>query len=383
MDLDSHDLKGEDTEEIVSRLIDHVAKSDEEIAEERESKKPQTTELKVFIAENQGFELGTLGQEIEALSQSESATQHAIDFIDEHSFSEESLNDDVSYVEITTPSYERTDQFIFVNGEQYLKVITAERREWTKKTVEKLIQYLPCLNRLFLSSEDLRDIVDTLPGTTIVGFTAKYHAYHTEKSATIQFHGGTKKDLERVQEEFGAKPTRLEFTQSNSPEAVLHSSVDREGYFKYTSVLQGYEEHGRETLEQIFEEYETHDRNHFGIEFVPKKKPRKGGFSIEGFTTLRLLEENGNSQRELTAELEEEILDRKRRYEYSEWDSGNYLVFDKETNEPFEIGIEDRDIVLHAKEATSSGTFRDFCHVILDEFNSTYRVEKSSGEVQA
>lgn len=90
---------------------------------------PQTTELKVFIPENQEFDLGTLAQEIEALSQSDSATQHAIDFIDEHSFTEESLNDDVSYVEITTPSYERTDQFIFVNREQYLKMITAERRE--------------------------------------------------------------------------------------------------------------------------------------------------------------------------------------------------------------------------------------------------------------
>jgi len=383
MDLDSHDLKGEKTQKIVSELIDHVVKSDEEIAVERESKRPQTTELKVFVAETQEFELGTLNREIETLSQLDGATQHAIDFIDEHNFTEESLNEEVSFVEITTPNYKRTDQFIFVSEEQYLKVITAERREWTKKTVEKLIQYLPCLNRLFLSSEDLRDIVDTLPGTTIVGFTAKYHAYHTEKNATIQFHGGTKKDLERVQEEFGAKPTRLEFEQSNSPEAVLHSSVDREGYFKYTSVLQGYEQHGRETLEQIFEEIENHDRQHFGIEFVPQKKPRGDGFSLEGFTTLRLLEENGNSQRELITELQEDILDRKRRYEYSEWDSGNFLVFDKETNEPFEIGIENQDIVLHAKEATSSGTFRDFCHIILDEFNSTYRMEKSSAKVNA
>jgi hypothetical protein len=95
MELDSHDLKGEKTEEIVSQLIDHVAKSDEEITEEQESKKPQTTELKFFIAEKQGFNLGTLAHEIEALSQSDSATQHAIDFIDEHSFTEESLNDDV------------------------------------------------------------------------------------------------------------------------------------------------------------------------------------------------------------------------------------------------------------------------------------------------
>lgn len=382
MDLDSHDLKDKETNQIVSRLIDHVAKSDEEIKREQEQEKPQTTELKVFVAENGGFELGTLSDNIESLSESKQATKHVQRFIDEHHFSEERLNDEVSFVEITTPDYERTDQFIFVDGGQYLKAVTAERRDWTKKTVEKLIQYLPSLDRLFLSSEDLQDIVETLPGTTISGFTAKYHSYHSDKSVTIQFHGGSKAELEKIKEEFGAKPTRLEFTQANSPEAVLRSSVDREGYFKYNSVLKGYEEQGRETLEEIFEQYEEHDRRHFEVEFTPEKIPTKSGFTIDGFTTLQLLEDEGDDHRELVERLEEDILSRKRRYEYSEWDTGNYLVFDKENNEPFEIGVEGRDLVLHAKEATTARTFRDFCHLILEEFNSTYQVEKKSGKLR-
>jgi len=382
MDFDSHDLKDKETDQIVSRLIDHVAKSDEEIEREQEEGKPRTTELKIFVAENEGFELGTLSDEIEHLAHSKNTTKHVQSFINQHHFSEEKLNDEVSYVEIATPSYERTDQFIFVDREDYLKTITAERRDWTKKTVEKLIQYLPSLNRLFLSSEDLEDIVETLPGTSISGFTAKYHAYHTDKSVTIQFHGGSKSDLEKVKDEFGAKPTRLEFTQANSPEAVLRSSVNREGYFKYNSVLKGHEKQGRETLEQIFEEYGDHDRRHFEVEFAPEKIPTKSGFTIDGFTTLQLLEEAGENHRELTTRLKEDILSRKRRYEYSEWDSGNYFVFDKENNEPFEIGVEGRDLVLYAKEATTSRTFRDFCHLILEEFNSTYRVKKMSGKLR-
>lgn len=383
MDLDSHDLKDAETEYIVSELIDHVAKSGEEIEAEQQEKKPGKTELKVFVAENRGFELGDLELEIESLAESKDASQHVTDFLDAHTFSEERLNDEVSFVEITTPNYERTDQFVFVDQGQYLRVITAERRTWTKKTVEKLIQYLPSLERLFLSSEDLRDIVDSLPGTSIAGFTAKFHAYHSDKNVTIQFHGGTEEDLEKVEEEFGAKPTRLAFDQSNSPEAVVQSSVDRKGYYKQTSVLRGYEQLGLETLDQIFEEYESHDRQHFEVEFIPQREPVKDGFVMEGYTTLCLREQDGDGRRELSEKLETDILDRKRRFKYSVWEEGNFLVFDTETGEPFEISVEGRDIVLHAKGATTSTTFRDFCHLILEEFNSTYRLEKRSGEVRA
>lgn len=382
MNLDSHDLRDKETDQIVSTVINHVAKSDEEIEREQAQEKPRTTELKVFVAQNKGFELGTLSKRIERLADSDTVTQHVLDFIDEHHFDEELLNDEVSYVEITTPNYERTDQFIFVDSGEYLKAITVERRDWTKKTVEKLIQYLPTLDRLFLSSEDLQDIVESLPGTTISGFTAKYQSYQTEKSATIQFHGGTKADLKKVKEEFGAKPTRLEFTQANSPDAVLRSSVDREGYFKYNSVLKGHEELGRETLEEIFTQYEEHDRRHFEVEFAPEKIPTRSGFTVDGFTTVQLLEDKDEDHRELTTRLEENILSRKRRYEYSEWDTGNFLVFDKDTNEPFEIGVEGQDLVLHAKEATTAQTFRDFCHLILENFNSTYQVEKTSGKLR-
>jgi hypothetical protein len=379
MNIDNHALKDKGTEEIVSVLIDHVSKSDEEVQHEREEGR-RTTELKVFVAENHGFELGTLSQEIQKLAESENTTKHVDSFITEHNFVEERLNDEVSYVEIHTPNYERTDQFIFLDNEDYLKVLTAERRDWTKKTVENLIRYLPDLDRLFLSSEDLRDIVTGLPKTTISGFTAKYHSYHTDKRVTIQFHGGTETDLQKVEDEFGARPTRLEFDQANSPTEAIHSSVDRQGYFKFTRVREGSEQKGVETLQQIFHDYEEHDREHFEVEFTPRRIPLKSGFTIEGFTTLQLIEKEENDEVEKTPseKLKEEVLERKRRYEYTEWEPGNYLVFDKEHNEPFEIGVEERDLVVYAKPGTTSVTLRDFCNLILEDFNSTYGVEKTS-----
>jgi len=383
MNIDNHALKDKDTEEIVSVLIDHVSKSDEEVQREREEGS-RTTELKVFVAENKGFELGTLSQEIQKLAESEDTTKHVDSFITEHNFVEERLNKKVSYVEIHTPNYERTDQFVFLDNADYLKVLTAERRDWTKKTVENLLRYVPDLDRLFLSSEDLRDIVTGLPKTTISGFTAKYHSYHTDKRVTIQFHGGTESDLQKVEEVFGARPTRLEFDQANSPTKAIHSSVDRQGYFKLTRVRRGSEQKGVETLQQIFHDYEEHDREHFEVEFTPRRIPLKSGFTIEGFTTLQLIEKEEDGDDKTPSEkLKGEILERKRRYDYTVWEPGNYLVFDKEHNEPFEIGIEDRDLVVYAKPATTSVTLRDFCNLILEDFNSTYGVEKTSNLLRA
>lgn len=384
MNIDNHALKDKDTEEIVSVLIDHVSKSDQEVQLEREEG-DNTTELKVFVAENQGFELGELTQEIQELAEAKDTSKHIDSFITEHNFVEERLNDEVSYVEIHTPNYERTDQFIFLNDGDYLKVLTAERRDWTKKTVENLLRYMPDLDRLFLSSEDLQEIVEDLPKTTISGFTAKYHSYHTDKRVTIQFHGGTEADLKKVKDEFGARPTRLEFNQANSPTEALHSSVDRQGYYKFTRVRKGSEQKGVETLQQIFHEYEEHDREHFEVEFSPRRIPIKSGFTIEGFTTLQLIEEEENDGEEKTPaeKLKEDILERKRRYEYTEWEPGNYLVFDKEHNEPFEIGVEERDLVVYAKSGTTSVTLRDFCNLILEDFNSTYGVQKTSKSLRA
>lgn len=378
MIIDSHALQDKETEDIVSVLIDHVSKSDEEAKREREEEQ-WTTELKVFVAENRDFELGTLKQKIQRLAESKDTNKHIQKFITSHNFSETQLNDEVSYVEIHTPKFERTDQFIFIDGGDYLKVLTAERRDWTKKTVENLLEYLPGLDRLYLSSDDLRKIVDDLPKTTISGFTAKYHAYHTDKRVTIQFHGGTEEDLEKVEEEFGARPTRLEFDQANSPSSVLHSSVDQHGYYKFTRVRKGSEEKGVETLKQIFQDYEEHDRAHFKVEHAPERIPVKSGFTIEGFTTLHLIEEEEDGSGRSPAEkLKEDILLRKRQYEFAEWEPGNYLVFDKENKEPFEIGVEGRDIVVYAKSATSSVSLRDFCNLILEEFNSTYGLKKTS-----
>lgn len=385
MQFDPDEFSGE-IDDVISVFVDHITRSEEEI-EKEEDKDRRKTEVKVFLANNSGFEIGTLNNALQELSEDPELEKYIHRFITEHNFHEEILNDHLSYVEIDTPKRGRTDQFIFIADDDYLRIITAERRKWTKKTAEKLIKYLPSLERVFLTPSDLEEIVQDLYGTSISGFTAKYHSYKTEKRVSIRFHGGTDEDLATVEDVFDAKPTRLEFNQRNSPSTAVQSSVAQEGHFTFSSIRPGSEERGAQTLQELSEEYEEHDRKNYQIEHKPIRDFFKGGFTIEGFTALQLIddtEEAEPDERDDTADiLEEKILNHKRRYEYSIWEHGKFYVFDKDHDEPFEVTVEGDDLTLYAKETTTAATFRDFCSLVFEEFDSTYSLEKTSRKLTA
>lgn len=385
-------IKKKDTREIINVLINHVTKTDEEVVEEARQKN-KSTELKVFIAESQGFPFGDLDQRLQHLYDSGDLTQYGRDFISDHTFSEERLNEDVSYLEIGTPQYGRTDQFIILEEDGYLRVLTVERRKWTKKTIEKLIKYLPELDRVYLSPSDIEGMVeDELEDSSLSGFTAKYNPYYSEKKLSIQFHGGEQENLDEVEEVFNARPSRVEFSQSNSPSEAVKGAVRQDGYYSIPRIRRGSEEVGYETITDLSESYENHDRENFEVEHRPRES-FEDGFTIEGTTTLRLVEEadepphagvtTDGGETSLSEMLEEDILDGKRRYKYSTWDEGDFLVFDTENREPFQIAIEGEDIAIHAKPATTARSLRDFSHVVLEEFNSTYRFEKVSKDISA
>ena len=382
MELDPSSLSG-DREHIISVFIDHISRTEDEEEAEKEQGR-RKTDIKVFLAKNEGFELGSLSHSIEELSETKGLTRYIQRYISEHNFREEVLADDISLVEIDTPKRARTDQFVFFDDEEYLRIITAERRKWTKKTVEKLIDYLPSLERVFLTPGDLEEIVEDLYGTSVTGFTAKYHSYKEAKRASIRFHGGTREDLKDVERVFNAKPTRLEFGQRNSPSNAIHSSVAQEGHYTFSSVRPGSEERGSQTLNELSDAFEKRDEQNYSVENKPIRSFFSGGMAIEGFTTLRLSdEERENLSYETANRLEEDILDSKQQYEFSEWESGNYMVFDKDHGEQFEITIESSNILIHAKESTTSSSLRNFCSLVFEEFDTTYSLEKVSRELKA
>lgn len=383
MQFDLNELSG-DTEEIISAFISHVTRSAEEFEQEKQSGN-RRTDVKVFLAENRGYELGTLANRIKSLAEDPNLHQNTQTFIAEHNFHEEMFNDEASLVEIDTPEVGRRDQFVFVDDGDYLRIITAERRKWTKKTVEKLIDYIPELDRIYLSPSDLESVVDGIDGSNISGFTAKYHTYDTDKKISIRFYGGSEDELDTVENEFGARPTRLEFDQENSPPDSVQTAVAQEGHYSITGVRPGYEERGFATVNTLATSLENQDRENFSVEHAPELSRVGSGTAREGFTTVELIEQfSDDEEPEDTAQkLVDQILDYKNRYKFSTWESGKYEVFDTETNEAFEVTVEDSRIRLHAKDGTTSRSFRDFATYLYESFNSTYSIEKHSGELRA
>lgn len=400
MELDPQELQGAETSEIIQRLVARVTKTEEELQEEKEEQKRKTTDLKLFIARKEGFELGAIEQRLNEIAQDSSTHQYTKDFISDHGFTETKLNEETSFLEIRTPSYNRKDHSILIEGDEFVRVLTTERRYWTKKTIERVIDYLPGLSRLYLSADDIRGIVtglNEITETRISGFTSKYRSYDDERRISIQFHGGDEEDIQDVKEEFNAKPTRVEFKQKNSPTDAVTGALTRDARINIPGIRAGSEELGEETLGSVASRFEEIDKEHYDIPNAPEMSSTEGGIEIDGFTTLRLSDveelsskampdggeqtnfgsesEDDDDERSFVTGLKEQILDKKQRYEFTEWSEEDYLILDKDRHESFQLGIERQDLILNARPGTTPITLKEFCRIILEEFKSTYSIE--------
>lgn len=410
-------LVGAETQEIIDVFIQHVTKTDGEIAEEGRDKKKSSTELKVYIAENGGLNPDDLNERILELLNSESINHYPEEYFTSHNFKIHRLNDEVHHLVITTPKYERSDDFILINSDGYLKALTVIRKSWADDTIEKLIEYIPELDRLFLSSNDLESIVEKNKKRDLTGFTAKYKPFYKDERVSIQVHGGGDNHLEQVEEQFGARPKRIVFSQRNSPAEAVKGAVSQDGYASIPRVRKGSEEVGYETIEDVIESYQEQDKENFKVTYRPERltpgdryflkqltledsseKSTDGGISdeikkidqgsvLEGLTICEFEEEmpapDYPDDQAVATQLEEEILDFKQRYSYSTCKEANYLVYDRTLGESFEVVIEDKNIRVYAKANTTARSLREFANIIDGEFNSTYSIEKVTKKVRA
>lgn len=433
-------LRDATTEEIVSVFINHVIKTDEEIAEEGREKKKSSTELKIYLAENRGFDPDNLNQRILQLLESEDTNHYPTKYFHEHNFEIEQLNEDTYHLIISTPKYERNDDFVLIDSDGYLKALTVIRKTWAENTVEKLIQYIPELDRLFLSSNDLESMVDPVRKRDLTGFTAKYQPFFSDERVSVQVHGGNDSHLEKVESNFKARPKRIVFSQkrtsteaaegmisrmtdggkvdrSGGTEAVK-GAVSQEGYASIPRVRMGSEDVGFEAIEDLIDQYQRRDRRNFSVPYRPERitpgdryilkqqtledaqdeQITDGGLSealkrldqgsvLEGLTICELQEEmpdeNYPDDQAVAEQLEEEILEYKKRYTYSVCGDGNFMVYDRKVGESFEIIISDKNIRVYTKSNTTSRSLRDFYEIIDEEFNSTYDINHTSKKVRA
>lgn len=368
--------------EILRDLIEHVTTSEND-QENKEHRSGSSTDLNLYLLDNQGYKIGTLDETINYITQSEEISGHAKNYVSKHTFSEEIVGDKVAIVSITTPEKSRTDDSIWIEQGGYIWVLTTERQEWRKRTIENLIKYLPDVERLYISSEYL----DTLTGQEVIqdshisGFTSQYHAPYAERKATLRFHGGRREDLEKAERVFDAKPTRIEFDQTNSPEAAIQGASTNDGRLSIQSVRTGSQDKAVETLLSVSEEYQELDRSHFKIDHVARHDSFEKGFSVDGFTAIELTDPDRTTEtsQSLIEEIRENVLNGPQ-YKFGQRDEGTLRVCDTHHNEIFDIAVEPPDIIIYPRQPATAMSIRDIVQEIFS-YDSTYSQEKVENPV--
>jgi hypothetical protein len=257
------------------------------------------------------------------------------------------------------------------------------RQKWRENTIENLIKYLPQVERLYLSSEYLDAVTsdDVIQDSYVSGFTAKYHAPYAEREATLRFHGGRKEDLKKAEDVFNAKPTRIEFDQTNSPTAAIQGASTNDGRLSLQSVVRGSQDKAVETLLSVSEEYQKLDKSSFEVTHAPIQRSTETGFSVDGFTAIELTDPDRDamSNQSLMDELKENVLNGNQ-YRYGVRDKDTIRVFDTYHDEIFDLAIEGSDIIVYPRETATAMSLRDIVQEIF-EYDSTYSHEKVENPV--
>ena len=378
MEISPAAFEGQSTREVLSELVSYVVKTDDEMSG-KSTRGGGQTDLNVYLCDNHGFEIGELDRWITRLAKDDSITGRAENYVADHTISETVTDESISVVTITTPAKGREDEFVFVTNDSYLWVLTTVHSDWRQKTIENLLNYLPCVERLYLSSEDLRRLNDGIPDAQVSGFTAKYHAPNRERDATLMFSGAEEDDLRRAEETFDATPTRIEFDQTNSPTAAIQGANNNDGRVTLQSVRDGSQQKAVETLLGLTDAYQSLDRETFEVTHTPDRDRSGGRHASAGFTAVELTEPDRTdvSDEELLEELTESVLNGTR-YVYAERDLGRKLrVLDTEYDETFDLAPEAPDILLYARDTTTALSLRGFVRRVYENLDSTYRLRKS------
>lgn len=377
MNLDPDRYRQMSKREILRELIEHVATSEED-HEDKEHRSGGSTDLNLYLLDNQEFKIGSLDDHINHITQSDRVRGHAKNFVSKYTFSEETVGEETTIISITVPKKSRTDESVWITHGEYIWVLTTVRQKWRTKTIENLIKYLPQVERLYLSSDYLDAVTNenVIQDSYVSGFTAQYHAPYAERQATLRFHGGREEDLKKAEEVFDAKPTRIEFDQTNSPTAAIQGASTNDGRLSLQSVVRGSQDKAVETLLSVSDEYQELDRASFEVGYAPTHRSTANGFSVEGFTAIELTDPDRDAESDqlLIDELKENVLNGNQ-YRFGQRDRNTLRVFDTHHDEIFDLAVEGPDIVIYPREPATSMSLRDIVQEIF-EYDSTYSQEK-------
>ncbi len=372
-------MEGMDKEEIKEYFLESVMKTEKEVEKEKRDKKSKS-ELKIFLVKSLNFSLENFDQNINRLRDSQDLSHNFRKFLDTHRFSVVKLCESVYGLTIHTPEFKKEDDFVIFEEGNYWHVWTLARRYWTKKTIEKLIDHHPDLERTFINPEKLeeltsKDLKEGLENKShFSGFVAKYKPFYSEKQVSINMYGGTQEDLKTVKEDFGVEPTQITVSMKNSPvNCVLGNLHGNEGFISLSTILEDYFEWGKQIADLSSNLFEKSDKETYEMEELPLEKHEEKGDidftrfnSYHAFVLKPQIEENRNPEEieEIFERILEWFLERKRGYYGYRWDENTYHILRKGNMDSFQLSKEENNLVLYPFDRCSEKTIKEVCKEI-------------------
>ncbi len=372
-------MKGMDKEEIKEDLLESVMKTEKEVEEEKREKKSKS-DLKIFLVRSIDFSPENIDQNINKLSESEDLSHNFSKFLDDHRFSVVELCENVYGLTIHTPEFKKEDDFIVFEKGNYWHVWTLARRYWTKRTIEKMIDHHPGLERTFINPEELEKItsIDLKEGlenkSHFSGFVAKYKPFYSEKQVSINMYGGTQEDLKTVKEDFGVEPTQITVSMKNSPvNCVLGNLHGNEGFISLSTILENYFDWGKQIAEISSDLFEKSDKETYEMKesseeiHVENEDIDFTRFnSYHAFELEPQIEENRDPEEieEIFERTLEWFLEKKRGYYGYKWDEDTYHILRKSNMDSFQLSKEKHNLVLYPLDRCSEKTIKEVCKEI-------------------
>lgn len=360
-------------------IIDHLVKSEKEtggkgIEVPREDEE-MSTHLKIIFLEDDSKTLTPLDLS-DCLLERATSNRWMQNLISKWAFtSYETADEDLYVLEAIERAYDRLTKFFVILEDGFWLIYTLEDYRTVKKTIDRIIRYIPELNTVWFPPPDLELIVnDIFTETGFGGFTAKYRPVLHDKKVTIRIFGGDRDDLIIARDHFQAEPTRIRFTSKGSLPTVVGSLSP--GRLDIKSVLSGYEERVFSIIKAVKEDFFKRESQSFGL---IKGYERRIFTDEEGnvvsqapsvFSAVILtVNEEMRKKKDISAEklierLKATFLNNENHYSGYEWDHGNLEVVDLTTGEPFQVVFEDWEFVIYPKEDTHATTVREACEQI-------------------
>ncbi len=389
MDFDK--LKDKSSEKIKEYLLNSVKKTEEEIEREQVEKKSKS-DLKIFLVKSLGLHPGDLSESIDGLFDSEEISHNFEKFLNEHKCIVTRVNESTYGLRIHTPEYKKEDDFVIFLREGYWHIWTLARRYWTKKTIEKLIDHHPLLERSFINPEELENLTsrnlkeEIEESSHFSGFVAKYKPFYSEKQVSINMYGGTYDDLKTVKNEFKAEPTQITISMKNSPvNCVLGNLHGNEGFISLSTILEGYFDWGMKVAEVASNLFEKSDKESFEMDIPPiEMEEEKNGLHYTRYKsfysfTLEPQLERGDIDKLFEKTLEW-LLEKRQGYYGYMWDEDSYHLLKKENMDTFQLSKQENDLILYPLEGCSEKTVKTVCKDINENVFSDFTVKKYSAE---